>query len=804
MNLCVVRIQFNTTLMKIKNYLTLLLGLFIGVQVFSQSTQISGAVYNATDNSALANADINVGGKIIKTDANGAFSVDCSAPMQITFSAAGFKSYSEKVNKCGSILNIGLIPAQNDLGEVEVSASATPEKSELYHPVSITKLDKKEINRNTGLFLDDAINTNVPGVTMQRRAVSSGQQINIRGYGNGVGFRGANNNFDGQGSKVYLNGIAITDAEGITVLDDIDFGSIAGVEVRKGPSGSLYGLAIAGAVNLTSQKAKPGEVSVGQDFMVGSYGLQRYTTRLQIGTEKSSLLVNYGHQESNGFMSHNASRKNFVNIIGDFTLNAKQSVNTYFGYSNSYDERGGELTIDQYNNHDYSGNARYIKNNAHSEVISLRGGIGHNYTFNNHFSNKTTVFFSGISSNASSAGGWSDKAPVNGGLRSTLNFNHRWSDKLAISSITGVELQAQYALLSSYGMVADSTNLDGYNIIGALRSSQATQSYTHSVFSEWTLSLAYDISVNAGVGISSQILKLEDRVYDANSTRPRNINASYKGLVSPHVAVNKVFNKNMSAYASYSKGYKAPVGSNIVVGATGELNTGLRPEEGNQFEIGSKGQLMEGKLQYQVALFQTNFTNKFTSVAVPLDSVTTGYTFIGNSGGQVNKGLEVAVKYNAYASKSAFISSVRPFANLTYSDFKYKNFNYQGLDAGNPVINDYSGNAVAGVSPIVANFGVDVESNKGLYANLTYQFRDAVEITSDGANPTKSYSLLNSKFGFQKRLSDHFDFNVFVGIKNITSTQYYYMVFVNQLNDAYIPAPDKINYYTGLNLKYIF
>ncbi|MDP4845550.1 MAG: Plug domain-containing protein, partial [Salibacteraceae bacterium] len=73
--------------------------------------------------------------------------------------------------------------------------------------------------------------------------VSSGQQINIRGYGNGVGFRGASNNFDGQGTKIYLNGIPLTDAEGITVLDDIDFASLGNVEVVKGPAGSLYGLA---------------------------------------------------------------------------------------------------------------------------------------------------------------------------------------------------------------------------------------------------------------------------------------------------------------------------------------------------------------------------------------------------------------------------------------------------------------------------------------------------------------------------------------------------------------------------------
>ena len=60
-------------------------------------------------------------------------------------------------------------------------------------------------------------------VTMNRRSVSGGQQFNIRGYGNGVrGTNGASSNFDGQGYKVYLNGIPITDAEGITVLDDME------------------------------------------------------------------------------------------------------------------------------------------------------------------------------------------------------------------------------------------------------------------------------------------------------------------------------------------------------------------------------------------------------------------------------------------------------------------------------------------------------------------------------------------------------------------------------------------------------
>jgi iron complex outermembrane receptor protein len=88
-------------------------------------------------------------------------------------------------------------------------------------------------------------------------------------------------------------------------------------------------LAIAGAVNLETKKADPGSTSVSQQVMLGSYGLQRYTTQLQIGTERSSVMINYGNQKSDGYMPHQASKKNFVNAIGEFNPNSKQTINTY-------------------------------------------------------------------------------------------------------------------------------------------------------------------------------------------------------------------------------------------------------------------------------------------------------------------------------------------------------------------------------------------------------------------------------------------------------------------------------------------
>jgi iron complex outermembrane receptor protein len=173
-----------------------------------------------------------------------------------------------------------------------------------------------------------------------------------------------------------------------------------------------------------------------------------------------------------------------------------------------------------------------------------------------------------------------------------------------------------------------------------------------------------------------------------------------------------------------------------------------------------------------------------------------------NSGSYHNKGLEVLVKYTAYQSDQGFVKMIRPFANAAFSDFKYNNFSFQN-NISVPVA-DYSGNKVAGVPPVTANGGIDFVSHPGLYGNVTYMFRDTMPFTPDGLNTAPSYGLLNGKIGYRRMLGSHFDVDAYFGTNNITGVQYYQMVFVNQLPDAFLPGPRNINYFGGVNLKYIF
>ena len=800
---------------------------------------LSGRVFDG-GNTPLTGATISYAGKGTITDNNGNFSISCSKSSTLTISYIGYETYKVVVKNCSDNINIQLTPSRQNLNNIEISTTSTENKSLLYQPQSISKLGNLELKRGTGLYFEESINLNIPGVVFEKRAVNSGQSFNIRGYGNGSrGRNGVSSNFDGQGYKVYLNGIPVTDAEGITLMDDIDFGSIGNVEVVKGPAGTLYGLAIAGAINLKTVKPEKGKTSLGQEIMLGNYGLQRYTTIFQTAGEKSSLLVNYGKQKSAGFMLHNASHKDFVNLVSEFQPKEKQSILAYVGFSNSYDQRPGEQTVTQFLARSDTGNIEYFKRNAHSHVISYRAGVGHTYAFTNHISNTTSLFGTGLVIDASSGGGWTDKVSLNYGTRSVFDTKFNLADNLTLSGSNGFELQRQNAQTTGYNMKADplTANQDitkwkygePYLVINANTSNTITTSTTGSLFTEWTLSLPHDLSLTAGIGVSSMKLRLEDRFNPATATKAATFETTYKNLVSPYFALNKVFNKMASLYASYSTGFKAPVSGYFftaipaVTGggaATAKIDSLLKPENGTQFELGSKGSVLHDKLYYELAVFNTKFKNKITAIAVKNPNDPSGgtlYTIAANGGTQNHKGVEVLIKYSVFQSDHGFIKMVRPFVNFTYSNFKYENFSIQSTvkkaapnqTKDSVVIIDYSGHKVAGVPKVTYNAGLDLQAAYGLYANVTYAHRGAIAVTSNGlvnGIPFESehFNLLNTKIGMQHSLSKHFDIDVFAGVNNITNTAYPIKVFVNQLPDAFVPGPRKANYYGGVILKYIF
>lgn len=659
-------------------------------------------------------------------------------------------------------------------------------------PEATTTLGPQELHRSAGLFLQDEINL-TPGIYMQRRSMSGGQTIRIRGYSNG----GDAGNFVGTGYKAYLNGIPITDAEGQTVLDDIDFANLGRVDVIRGPASSLYGAGIGGVVNFYSARSEQAGSAITQGLIGGADGLFRSDTRLSRVTDASSLALAYGHQGYQSYRIHSASKKDFGSLLGDFTPSAQQSISTYLSYANSRDLRAGELDSVSFAQELNAGEDKYLANNARSEIESFRTGVSQNYSYNDHVQSIATGYFGGNTLKDVYAAGINSKSNQTFGARFLLNTNFV-NATLPLRGTSGVDFEKTNVFAQGYGL----TN----SVLGPLRSDIETHNMTYSVFTQWDASLPSDFTLTAGASANFLEYSIIDRM--ANTGNPTHADGSgrktFDPVVTPRVALSKLFGPHFSAYASVSQGYSPPTSSDAVIPFTGEPNTGLKPERATQYEIGSKGSFLGERLSYQLSLFDMRVSDKLTPQGVFDTDGTVLYSYTVNAGDQKDRGIELAAGYALVDVPSQFVSVVRPFVSYTYSDFKYSDFKSNNNDATSTV--DYTGQHVVGVANNVVNLGVDAKLRSGVYGNATYHRTDGMPITYDNAHSAPGFSLVNAKLGVRHDFRDRFTLDAFVGGDNLTNSRYYTLVFLNHKFDSptppnmYLPGPYSAKFYSGLRV----
>ena len=782
-----------------KNYLSIFffIILFAVTQITAQVT-ITGIVVDKQSLDPIAGATLAIKGSSLTATTNdfGRFKFNTSSnKFTLTIRRIGYLTKEVSVTDASKPLYVQLSPSPIELSGVQVIGS-----NQILRPQAVGILTTKDLQRASGLSLENSINM-VPGVFMQSRTPWGGARITIRGYYPSTSRNSPNSN--GLGYQVFLNNIPITDATGSTVLDDIDFASLGNVEVIKGPSSSIYGSFIGGTVLLTSTRPAPDETSVHQQTIGGSNGLFRSTTSVQGAGDNSDFTVNYGHQTYKSFRPHSASWKDFVRANADFQAGSSQTISTYFAYNKSYEELAGEIDSAEFYDRQPVSNEAYLENNSHIKVKSFRMGVTDFYRFNEKISNQTTLFGSGRTSNQPFAHGFTDVTQYNYGARTAFNFVTQGED-IGVNGTIG-------------GMIQESNLTSNGVFVVPLptpprpQRPSASENYAlnYYLFTEWNFALPMDFNITAGASLNKNEFGIMNMLKNnqLNDTTSLTVKA-FEPAFTPRIAFSKVFNEEASVYVSVSTGYTPPLLGDATAN-DGTVNTNLKPEKAVQYEIGSKGNLFDGKLAYQVALFDLENTNKL------VQETSNSVTFTTNAGKQQNRGAEVSLSYMILNDPTEVVSMLRPWASYTYSDFKYKEFKSDNNNAAGTV--DFSGNKVARVPDNMINAGVDLGTNFGLYFYGTYQYVDKAPVTFDNSTYVKSYSLVNAKIGYQRMLGEHFTFDLSVGGDNLTNSTYYSFLFTGPditglalpkdggHGDGYIiPAPYKAAYYGNLSLSYAF
>ena len=677
------------------------------------------------------------------------------------------------------------------------------------HGQSTELLSSQELNRNNPAFLEQSLGV-MAGVQVDKRTQAGGQRIVIRGYGN-------DQKFNNWGIKAYYNQIPLTNAEGVTILDDVDFSVVDNIEVIKGPASTMYGAGVGGVVRFYLKNSDEKGISLTQNTTTGSFNLVQTNTRLDLVTDNASMFVNFGHLESDGYRPNGESLKNFITYKGDFKFSDKQSVNVFLSHNFSHEGISGQIPYSYYYANNDPGNEAYLRKNAHLDIQSTRFGVSNNYKFANSFRNSTVLFYSGSEWERVVAGASEQASSPNYGIRSVFTKTNDISNEIENVLDFGTEIQQCKSLISNFRFTGDSNSpltvspIAPGNYYKYTTNQQSGFIHDRINFKKYDAALILGLSANHIDYDRIDLLALPGLI--VGNTKNTSFSKSFTTSYNPHIAIQKTY-KDQIFNLSYSEGYNAPTASTSFIAALNKTNDDLIAEKAKMVEFSAQGLLFNTRFDYQVSLFNMNIENKLTqlSAANPAGG---SYTYTANTGNQMNKGLEASIGYVFTINSNPFLSKVTSFVNFSYYDFKYTDFSTR---VGG-ILSDFSNKKVVGVPKQKYSVGLDFQSPKGIYLNSTFNYLSEVYSDFANTNTVNGFGLLNAKLGYKiasKNKKVSLDF--FVAVNNLTNqTNYTFLFLGGSINDFdpgngfpigmaadVNPGYSKAYFWNGINLKYHF
>lgn len=669
------------------------------------------------------------------------------------------------------------------------------------HAQSTEILSKYELNRNSNNFIEQSLGT-LSGVQVEKRTAVGGQRIVVRGYGNAQKF----NNW---GVKMYLNNFPLTNADGITILEDIDFSLINHIDVIKGPASTLYGGGIGGTLRFYLKPENEQGTSITQKLLAGSFKTFQSATRVDHASENTSILFNYNHFDSEGYRPHGSSNRNNYTFLGEFKLSDRQKIEVYAAHNNSFERVPGQISYEDYYNGVDNGNLAYIRKNAGNHFVTSRFSVAHQWKILSELENKTNVFYSHTELDRKAAGAFENTMSPTYGFRSVFNFNKDIGSNFTNNVEFGAEHIITKALTSNYRFTG--TNPDVPDEIKPMEKNSYFRynNFATSVFAvnrftfrPFLLSFLAGLSYNKLGYDRADLLALPGLL---ENYKDLSFQKEFKPALAPHLALQKNFGLH-TLNLSYSEGFNAPTASTAFISGTGTANDNLKTEHAKMWDFSAQGLLVNTKFDYQISLFTLDISDKLTQLSGG------NYSYWANTGHQINKGIEASLGY-VEKPKTGFLKKIETYFNASLYDFKYKDFKTVMDD----VEVDYSGNKVVGLPKSKLSLGLDFETNFGFYLYNTFNYLDSVYADFGNTNKVKGFYQLNSKFGFKKSFGK-FDLDAFVLGNNLTSQINYTFLFLgNNIGDNdpdsqypsnvatdLTPGPKKAYFLSGVNLKYHF
>ncbi|MCW5570783.1 MAG: TonB-dependent receptor, partial [Steroidobacteraceae bacterium] len=224
---------------------------------------------------------------------------------------------------------------------------------------------------------------------------------------------------------------------------------------------------------------------------------------------------------------------------------------------------------------------------------------------------------------------------------------------------------------------------------------------------------------------------------------PRAFNDTWS-FFTPRFTVDFRAADALMIYASAAKGIKAGgFNENASVAAEESFD----PEENWTWELGTKGSLADGRVNFDVALFYVDWTDMQLPALSPGASIPQTVTL--NVGSAKSQGIELALR-------AALGMGFTANAGFSYTDAEFKdavNRSLITLPSFAPSGGDISGFDLPRTSPTQWNLGLDYRhaafTDFDFFGRLDFSYKASQKPMSEGLTKTGSTERLNARLGLE-------------------------------------------------------
>ncbi|MEX0995535.1 MAG: TonB-dependent receptor [Flavobacteriaceae bacterium] len=643
---------------------------------------------------------------------------------------------------------------------------------------SVSVLTKNDLTQSDGVILTSALNK-VPGVYMQQGALNT-NRIAIRGIG-------ARSQFSTNRLKAYFNDIPLSNAEGETIIEDIDLEALDRIEIIKGPNATSFGAGLGGVISLYGKESNRGNSFANTTATLGSFGLYKQTLSAGYGKQQGGIYANFSSLESDGFRENsNYDRKSF-NLNGTYRLSEKGTLSFIGIFTRLKAFIPSSLNETDFNERPEIAASNWAAAQGFESYDKLLLGAGYKHLFSEKLNFSSSLFFNLKDAYEPRPFDILDDYTSGIGFRGKLNYADQFlSLPYEISLGTEVLLEDySFSLIENLYQ-----SQPGQGSIAGETFAEVNQNRRYAnVFLQMNTRLTENLLLEKGVSLNTTQYSLKDVFTSENSNQDGRY--TFDNVWSPRIGLSYQISKGKNVYSAISKGFSIPSVAETLT-PEGEINTDLKPEIGINYEVGLKLNWLSNALYTEMSLYSTQIKNLLVARRIAEDQ------FIGiNAGESSHKGMELYINYRLF-SNSGF--QLNPFLSATLTDFKFKDF----VDGDS----DFSGNELTGVPDFQWNFGIDFKSDLGFAFYGVYRNVGEIPLNDENTLYSDGYQLVDVKTSYGFKIKKVLETQLFFGVNNLFDEKYAASILPNAVGFGnaspryYYPGNPR-SYYVGIRLNYL-